>query len=48
MLWRFYEISQSIVHFPRFETLAWDLWGMDYEAVYNEQFSTAEPFIWVY
>lgn len=27
MLWRFYEISQSIAHFLRFETLAWDLWG---------------------
>lgn len=33
-----YEISQSIGEFPRFETLARDLWGMDYEAIGNEQF----------
>ncbi len=33
-----YEIGECTNEFPRFETLKRDLWGLDYEAIRNEQF----------
>lgn len=34
-----YQMKEYVGQFPRFETLSWDLWGMDYDAIKNEKFS---------
>lgn len=37
-----YQIKCSIEQYPRFETLAWDLWGMGYDEVACEEFNTED------
>ncbi|MGL4346184.1 MAG: hypothetical protein ACRCTE_13380, partial [Cellulosilyticaceae bacterium] len=37
-----YQINQSIEQFPRFETLAWDLWGMGYDEIAYDEYTTED------